>query len=321
MKKSNVIFLVLLLVIGFASVSTSLMINGTIGLGIKKDDFDVIFTSATLDGEKSENATISEDKKSITFTSKRLRELNESVRLDYKVKNTSTQYGANVTINCNNYGNEYIEITGEFDGKSIPLENPIEMAAQEIKNGFIKAEIVKVYGGEDDSISLTCTIVANATSKDKVTEYIPDVYQDDVLNGADPVLVEGLVPVTIDNNGTVAVADTRLEWYNYENKEWANAVILSDDAVYNVGDEIPEEKIESYFVWIPRYRYQIFDEGNYTEAIEGIPTEESNAKEIQIEFESKDETPSTGSTKGSWLTHPAFTNFNVNGLWVGKFMI
>ena len=84
--------------------------------------------------------------------------------------------------------------------------------------------------------------------------------------------------------------------------------------------KIKESDIESYFVWIPRYRYQIFDEGNYTEAIEGIPTE-SNAKEIKIEFESLDTPPSNGSTKDSWLTHPAFTNFNVNGLWVGKFMI
>ena len=26
---------------------------------------------------------------------------------------------------------------------------------------------------------------------------------------------------------------------------------------------IPESNIESYFVWIPRYRYKIFNNGNY----------------------------------------------------------
>ena len=46
---------------------------------------------------------------------------------------------------------------------------------------------------------------------------------------------------------------------------------------------------------------------------------ESNAQTIEIEFESKDIQASTGSKNGEWLTHPAFTNFDVNGLWVGKF--
>ncbi len=64
--------------------------------------------------------------------------------------------------------------------------------------------------------------------------------------------------------------------------------------------------------------YQIFDEGNYTTYIESKPTE-SIAKEIQIEFETNEVEASIGSTKGEWLTHPAFTNFDVNGIWVGKF--
>ena len=44
-------------------------------------------------------------------------------------------------------------------------------------------------------------------------------------------------------------------------KNWANAVILFDESTnsnYQAGDTIPEEVIESYFVWIPKYRYQAF---------------------------------------------------------------
>ncbi len=132
------------------------------------------------------------------------------------------------------------------------------------------------------------------------------------------MIKENLVPVTISDNGEVTYADTSKEWYSYENKEWANAVILNEGVTYQEGDIMQESDIESYFVWIPRYRYQIFDEGNYTEAIPSKPTE-NIAKEIQIEFESKDEVPSTGSKQGEWLTHPAFTNFDVNGFWVGKY--
>jgi len=89
---------------------------------------------------------------------------------------------------------------------------------------------------------------------------------------------------------------------------------------YEANEIIPEENIESYFTWIPRYKYQIFDDGNYLTRGSDTSGLDSNAVQtIQVVFESKDITPSTGSTVGSWLTHPAFTAFDSNGMWVGKF--
>ena len=143
-------------------------------------------------------------------------------------------------------------------------------------------------------------------------------YSESILNGTDPVLEEPLIPVTIESDGTVKRADLSSEWYNYENKQWANAVILTDESTninYEPGDTIPESAIESYFVWIPRYRYQIFDNGNYT----GLTTIENAIQTIQIVFENKDTPVSSGTSVGNWLTHPAFTAFNSNGMWVGKF--
>jgi len=134
---------------------------------------------------------------------------------------------------------------------------------------------------------------------------------------AAPEIKGDLIPVTMLNDGTVKKADTTTEWYNYKNKQWANAVILMDKTQsYNTGDTIPESNIESYFVWIPRYKYKIFDEGNYTDATE---IQEGKEQLIEIVFEDKTVSPSTGSTKDTWLTHPAFTSFDVNGIWVGKF--
>jgi len=146
-------------------------------------------------------------------------------------------------------------------------------------------------------------------------------YKESILNGADPVIKDELIPVKIEENGTVRKADTSISWYNYANREWANAIILKDESQsYEIGATIPEEAIESYFVWIPRYRYQIFDDGNYPTRGSDTSTLDTNAVQtIQVVFESKDVTPSTGSTVGSWLTHPAFTSFNTNGMWVGKF--
>ena len=145
---------------------------------------------------------------------------------------------------------------------------------------------------------------------------VPTAYTETILNGTDPVLKDNLVPVTIASDGTVKKADIYSEWYNYENKEWANAVILKDEtATYSENEVIPETAIESYFVWVPRYKYQIFDTGSYT----GLTTKTTKEQLINVVFENKDTAPSNGTTKDSWLTHPAFTSFDSNGFWVGKF--
>ena len=157
----------------------------------------------------------------------------------------------------------------------------------------------------------TVNVYANA---ELVT--VPTAYTETILNGTDPVLKDNLIPVTIASDGTVKKADIYSEWYNYENKEWANAVILKDEtATYSENEVIPETAIESYFVWVPRYKYQIFDTGSYT----GLTTKTTKEQLINVVFENKDTAPSNGTTKDSWLTHPAFTSFDSNGFWVGKF--
>ena len=186
-------------------------------------------------------------------------------------------------------------------------------------NSYLKTFRLKMWLDENADLSViggqTFTATVNVYSNDKVKEE-KIVYKESILNGTDPVLKDNLVPIKIASDGTVTKADLYQEWYNYENKEWANAVILKDETkIYNNGDTIPEDNIESYFVWIPRYKYQIFDEGNYT----GLTSIGNSVQTINIVFENKDTTPSNGTTKGSYLTHPAFTSFDSNGFWVGKF--
>ncbi len=160
---------------------------------------------------------------------------------------------------------------------------------------------------------------------------VPDfVYKESILNGAYPVLKSStgakLIPVTIDeNDGTVRKADIKDEWYNYEDKKWANAVILVDGATEPKNDEeIPEENIESYFVWIPKYKYKI-------QTLETSDTGSEKAFEIQFGLEDTTDTnescatPNKSGDNGKcqsdyWMTHPAFTAFTgSHGMWVGKF--
>ena len=114
-------------------------------------------------------------------------------------------------------------------------------------------------------------------------------------------------------------------WYNYDNKKWANAVMVRTDKDSNVtdsksreqymsadeGTKILEDDILAYYVWIPRYRYKLFN----------VNSESIDPIRIEIRFEEKTDTKSTGSTNGSWLTHPAFTfgTDELSGIWVGKF--
>ena len=147
---------------------------------------------------------------------------------------------------------------------------------------------------------------------------ITTVYKESILNGADPVLSDNLIPVTIANDGTVTKADLNTKWYSYAEKKWANAVILTPNGKIEDNGTILEDSIESYFVWIPRYKYKLFDMGNYDSHIASDPTE-SKVQMIDIVFENKNKTISTGTAVGEYHSHPAFQAFDTNGLWIGKF--
>jgi hypothetical protein len=165
------------------------------------------------------------------------------------------------------------------------------------------------------------------TGKVSVANYAGEstIYAD--ATGANqPVLYQGLIPVKYDASGNTVVADTTSEWYNYANHNWANAVLVncSDTTIKNkyfnadmtlnesaVGTTISDADILQYYVWIPRYKYLLWNAENGS----------SNEQAISITFERTTDTKSTGSTNGTWLTHPAFTfgTTELPGIWVGKF--
>ena len=318
MKKRNIMILVFMLVIGFAAVSTTLVINGNLNIGYNEENFSssVVYTRAeTEDG----TAEINQDDKNITFETNKLENVNQTATLEFDVTNKSRNYDASVTIKCGL--KENFESFSEYLNIETDIVSPFRLESSETKTGRLVVTLKKAYDKDlETTAEIECELVATPEERDSLGDEYVLVYEDPILNGADPVIKENLVPVTIADNGEVTYANTQKKWYSYENKEWANAVILVENPSkeYVKGDVIQESDIESYFVWIPRYRYQIFDEGNYTTYIESKPTE-SIAKEIQIEFETNAVEASTGSTKGEWLTHPAFTNFDVNGLWIGKY--
>ena len=141
---------------------------------------------------------------------------------------------------------------------------------------------------------------------------------DNVPNANTPVLADGMIPIKYDGTDWVKAdsTNTNNNWYDYYNKMWANAVMVTNetrDTYMNAtaGTTISESDILAYYVWIPRYKYQLFNVDSTT----------MDPIEIQIEFEDKSATKSSGTANEEWLTHPAFTfgTTELAGIWVGKF--
>ena len=143
-----------------------------------------------------------------------------------------------------------------------------------------------------------------------------------------PELYEGMIPVYYDN-GSFKIADStnsdvNMIWYNYGQSRWANAVFVNTDK-YNdskAGTVVENRDILGYYVWIPRFKYKLWNNGVDT-------TDSYNAYKngIDIVFESGvnssgDITCNKNScvgVKDKYLTHPAFDN--ARGFWISKYEI
>ncbi len=309
-KKSIIYFFVIALVIGFASVTTNLIINNTLNIGFNNAFLDnVKFINTKTDGK----ASISLDGKTISYEAKELTSINEEANLTFWIKNENTQYDVEAIISCSiNNASENIK-----DLVSISVEpKNFTLASNEVKSGEVRIEMTSVVTESIDG-NFTCELIATPVEREEPGVITNTCIAD--LNENNPVINGELIPIELDNNGIVTYSDKGESWYNYCEQKWANAVILVDNPskTYKVGDTIQENDIESYFVWIPRYRYKLF----HANQADGTSAKlnSSIAHTIEIEFESKESPVSTGTKDGEWLTHPAFTNFDVNGIWVGKF--
>ncbi len=134
-----------------------------------------------------------------------------------------------------------------------------------------------------------------------------------------PELVEGMLPIMYDEEqDTWVKADLNSRWYDYSDKMWANAALLTATSrgyYQNIspGEEVDDEDVLAYFVWIPRYRYRILNSSFSAMAYEDVM--------FDVIFEGISTEKSLGNLENEWLTHPAFSfgEDELNGLWVGKY--
>lgn len=165
MKNKNKMLLfisIILMSVGFASISTTLLINGNTRVSENADDFDVIFTAASLDGEDVYDTVVDSTKKVLNFTTKELKTLNQVNLLGYKITNNSSNYDAEVKIVCapkTGTTAKYTTIENELDGKKSIIK---------AKESLSSSLIIKLVKTSTESVTeeYTCNIQVNAVERD-----------------------------------------------------------------------------------------------------------------------------------------------------------
>ncbi len=161
-----------MLIVGFAAVTSTLVINGILNIGENSDDFNIIFTSAKIDGTKR-NDVINADKTSITYETKMLTTIDEESVLDYEVTNTSRNYDAEVDIVCNIVDENDNAIEGNNIYVDMTYEpNKMILLSGETKKGKITARLIKAVTKPMD-INIKCALTGTAKERDTLgDEYI-----------------------------------------------------------------------------------------------------------------------------------------------------
>ena len=255
-----------------------------------------------------------------------------SVSKTFTVKNTGN-VSTNYTIYFSELSNKFVDktdlvytLTSSDGGKNVAQTQVPSTNDAMVSNYAIDAGKTHTYTltitflnkdeNQNDNMGVT---FSTKVSINETKEYVEPL-------DIDVELAQGMIPVKFDASGNAVVADTNSEWYDYEAHEWANAVLVNcaDSTVKSkyfdsnnkvlasaVGKTISMDEIMQMYVYIPRYKYQLFN------AEDGTSVEQA----INITFESKTTAKSTGTKNGEWLTHPAFTfgDKELAGIWVGKF--
>lgn len=131
------------------------------------------------------------------------------------------------------------------------------------------------------------------------------------------------------------------EWYNYDDKQWANAITVKKEALAKYKGQtraVDQSDILGHWVYIPRYAYEVMRRDGTDKTVP--------AQNFLIHFEKRTDAkrhpatcPDKGkdyrtecglnrnyirgqpSSQGTWATHPAFTfgAKELNGIWFAKF--
>ena len=198
------------------------------------------------------------------------------------------------------------------------------------------------------SYSTAITYTATAKPKPAPTVDPTTCKSGDPQNDCQVDLDANMIPVKYTGNTTNAEwtslknpedSYSTGEWYNYNNKQWANAVTVKDPSKYKGKNMVVEQSdILGYWVYIPRYAYEVMRRDgtdkpvpaqNFLISFEKTTTPKrrpaacpEKGKDYRTECDlDRSYIKGKPSNQGTWATHPAFTfgTKELNGIWFAKF--
>ena len=159
-KKGLIFALIILMSVGFAAVTTTLIINGRTTIAENEEDYQVYFSGAVVDKEDYTNEIISKDKKTITFETKKLMKANDTSELKYDVTNGSTQYDASVSIKISTENDELIEVKNTYDDSK-------NLNARETRTGVLTVRLKK-GATEVTDVKIKVELIFNAEEREEI---------------------------------------------------------------------------------------------------------------------------------------------------------
>ncbi len=285
LKYLILIFLFLsLTTLGYAALNSELTISGSISVTAPKE---IIISSIKLNN-LSDSAY---EQYNSSFT-------NNSVTIHPSLPNNSSKLTYDITISNLTNNTYYIDDIRIVINKNDNIVWSIDSINKStpLTNGNTTFQL-EIFYDNNTSLNETSTIALEFIFK------TDESYKDLILNGSDPIITSGMIPISISNLGVPSKADINSQWYDYQNRRWANVVLIKEDVrdYYlnaSSGTVILESDIIAYLVWIPRFEYVI----------------DSVNKNININFVSKFDL----SNSDNYIIHPAFLNGSNNNFLNGE---
>ena len=240
----------------------------------------------------------------------------------YEVFNVNIE---NITSNTMYYGIWYRMIIPEEITTDITIarvDGTDITTSGSLTSNEAKTISIIILNKSDSPIKINIGIASSDTSVDNI-EYLNGRR---LITGTakvpvnEPNLDDGnLIPVYYDNETEVwkkaDSTNTDNSWYDYYNKMWANAILVSDETARSTyqsaeaGTTITDSDITAFYVWIPRFKYHVWnitrqggDESTYAYS--------AYSKGIDIHWEKG--TESTGNVKCTYDSSVAASDTNLS---------
>ena len=231
MKKKGLLIALLLMAVGFAAVTTTLVINSTSILKKNTDDFKVYYSDALVNGTQDLSVVVDDTHLSFKTT---LDTLGQTYVLDYDVTNSSKNYDAKLKMNCTG-GNEWLTVVNTFNTTD-------NLLATDTRSGKLTLTLAKSYTGSDLDVEIECTIDADAIERNSLG-----------IGEANPPVEKpatAWIYIDADSSGDISVGDVYALKSN-ENEKF-NVISHTEDTVtmlaaYCLGEDYRQTDSRSGF--------------------------------------------------------------------------